>query len=235
MDLFVDFGQPMDYSYSSASNDSVQPSDMGRRMYSNELEMYSNGYALLYSSSADSSMSAGYQSSEQFDDFGTSLSLDMQSWHDGACSLDYTEPTQSYGIPVPRPNNGYGAQFHTVPHVDEVTTPSTYLKPGRHRPHTELEKPAKPFTCDNCGKAFTRVADVKRHQTSVHFPVLEDCPVDQCPRKGKNGFPRKDHLTEHLRTYHHMDIPKRVMAKRKTMKGARSPPHPIVDEESFVV
>jgi hypothetical protein len=80
------------------------------------------------------------------------------------------------------------------------------------------------------------VADVKRHQTSVHFPVLEDCPMEHCPRKGKNGFPRKDHLTEHLRSYHHMDIPKRAVAKRKAtiLKDYQSPTTPIMDEDSFV-
>jgi hypothetical protein len=36
-----------------------------------------------------------------------------------------------------------------------------------------------------------------------------------CPRKAKNGFPRRDHLIEHLRSYHHMDIPKRSVTKRK--------------------
>jgi hypothetical protein len=128
----------MDYSYSSASNDSVQNS-MGRGMYTNELEVYSNEYALLYSSSADSSMSVGYHSSPRLDEFGTSFSLDMQNWQDGG-PIDYTETTQSFGIPVPRPNPGYASQLRTVPHVDEVITPSTYLKPGRHRYHTEIEK-----------------------------------------------------------------------------------------------
>jgi hypothetical protein len=38
-----------------------------------------------------------------------------------------------------------------------------------------------------------------------------------CPRKAKNGFPRRDHLIEHLRSYHHMDIPKRSVHKRKAV------------------
>ncbi|KKA25521.1 hypothetical protein T310_0475 [Rasamsonia emersonii CBS 393.64] len=141
-DAFLDFSQPMSYSYSSTSNDSAQRSFCG--MYPDEFEMYSNEYARLYSSSVDSSMSLGYQSSEQIDDLGTSLPLE-QSWHDGA-PIDYTEPTQSYGIPVPKPNTGYGMQIRSVPHGDEVVAPSTYPKPGRHHPHTELEKLTPSFS-----------------------------------------------------------------------------------------
>lgn len=77
-----------------------------------------------------------------------------------------------------------------------------------------LSRPAKPFGCDSCGKTFTRFADLKRHQSSVHFPVFRNCPVDHCSRKGSNGFPRQDHLVEHLRSYHHMDVPKRRAFKR---------------------
>ncbi|KAJ5469643.1 hypothetical protein N7539_009261 [Penicillium diatomitis] len=75
-------------------------------------------------------------------------------------------------------------------------------------------KPTKPFGCDHCGKSFTRFADLKRHSTSVHYPVFRDCPVEHCSRKGSNGFPRQDHLKEHLRSYHHLDVPKRRAVKR---------------------
>lgn len=81
-------------------------------------------------------------------------------------------------------------------------------------------RPAKPFGCDSCGKSFTRFADLKRHQTSVHFPVFRNCPVEHCSRKGNNGFPRQDHLVEHLRSYHHLDVPKRRALKRSAKDAA---------------
>ena len=62
-----------------------------------------------------------------------------------------------------------------------------------------------------CPKRFARKADLERHQTCVHKkngPKL-DCPKRKCARKGTQGFSRKDHLTEHLRHYHHEEIPKR--------------------------
>jgi hypothetical protein len=46
------------------------------------------------------------------------------------------------------------------------------------------------------------------------YPVFQDCPVADCSRKGHNGFPRKDHLLEHLRAYHHVPVPKRGASKR---------------------
>ncbi|PLB45769.1 hypothetical protein P170DRAFT_500420 [Aspergillus steynii IBT 23096] len=77
---------------------------------------------------------------------------------------------------------------------------------------------SKPFPCADCGRAFTRPADLKRHQSSVHNPVFQDCPVEECLRKDSNGFPRRDHLIEHLRSYHHWDVPKR-RAVRRGMKA----------------
>ncbi|KAL4808857.1 hypothetical protein BDV18DRAFT_133328 [Aspergillus unguis] len=81
-------------------------------------------------------------------------------------------------------------------------------------PQESSVKPAKPYPCEDCGKAFTRPADLKRHQSTVHYPVFQNCPVPDCSRKDTNGFPRRDHLVEHLRSYHHMDVPKRRAAKR---------------------
>ncbi|ORY08335.1 hypothetical protein BCR34DRAFT_589996 [Clohesyomyces aquaticus] len=76
------------------------------------------------------------------------------------------------------------------------------------------------WTCDvpNCTSTanFTRLADLQRHQSTVHgmgspeFP----CTVPRCTRVGDKGFTRRDHLVEHLRNFHHLDIPKRKAGER---------------------
>jgi hypothetical protein len=42
---------------------------------------------------------------------------------------------------------------------------------------------------------------------------IYECDAPRCSRKGSHGFTRKDHLTEHLRNYHHRSIPKRKKGK----------------------
>ena len=60
-----------------------------------------------------------------------------------------------------------------------------------------------------CEFQTKRQYDLERHQKS-HFPPDKefDCPGRGCGRQGKNGFSRKDHLREHLRKVHAIDIKK---------------------------
>jgi len=76
----------------------------------------------------------------------------------------------------------------------------------------------KAFLCEECQHGFTRPADLKRHQSTVHAPVFRDCPHD-CTRKGRNGFSRKDHLIEHIRQFHRVPIKKRKCSKRSHENG----------------
>jgi len=80
--------------------------------------------------------------------------------------------------------------------------------------------PHRTWTCDiaSCTSSanFTRIADLQRHQSTVHgvgtpgYP----CNVPRCKRVGAKGFTRRDHLFEHLRSFHHIDIPKRRPGER---------------------
>ncbi|EED14584.1 C2H2 finger domain protein, putative [Talaromyces stipitatus ATCC 10500] len=95
--------------------------------------------------------------------------------------------------------------------------------PSSPNPPVQLvqkKKSPASFECQKCGRFFTRGADVKRHETSVHSPRPMDCPVKNCVRKGSIGFPRRDHLMEHLRTFHNQNIPKRCGTKKRRTNAA---------------
>ncbi|PKX98116.1 C2H2-type zinc finger protein [Aspergillus novofumigatus IBT 16806] len=118
----------------------------------------------------------------------------------------------SYSVPIPSYSSSYETQFAFPPSFEGSLLAQYPLSTSASS--SDSSKLSKPYACEDCGKAFTRSADLKRHQTSVHYPVYQDCPVEHCPRKDRNGFPRRDHLMEHLRSSHHMDLPKRRMTKR---------------------
>ncbi|KAF2865465.1 hypothetical protein BDV95DRAFT_586467 [Massariosphaeria phaeospora] len=62
------------------------------------------------------------------------------------------------------------------------------------------------FKCrhTNCGKTFARLDTYDRHQKS-HDEDAPRHPCKYCKKyRGLNGFKRKDHLTQHLRGYHHI-------------------------------
>jgi hypothetical protein len=62
------------------------------------------------------------------------------------------------------------------------------------------------FICkqDDCEKGFSRWDTYTRHQRT-HQKDARRFPCKYCKKyKGKNGFKRKDHLTQHVRNYHHI-------------------------------
>ncbi|KAI1164562.1 hypothetical protein F5B18DRAFT_615217 [Nemania serpens] len=67
----------------------------------------------------------------------------------------------------------------------------------------------EPFKC-LCEKQFTRLHTLKRHiqGTQKHLPVY---PCSECAAyQGQHGFKRKDHLVQHLRSFHkygHDELP----------------------------
>lgn len=67
---------------------------------------------------------------------------------------------------------------------------------------------------------FHRSTDLERHLQTVHSTQkLFPCVMKRCNRKGDNGFSRKDHLSQHLRDVHNLDIPK-VWRRPRSVKAS---------------
>ncbi|KAH8723376.1 hypothetical protein GQ44DRAFT_620444 [Phaeosphaeriaceae sp. PMI808] len=126
----------------------------------------------------------------------------------------YAQPSQVAPISYQQPTAG--AEYNSSQwHGDTLDIPVTTSQgPTRSNSRTRT------WTCDiaSCTSSanFTRLADLQRHQSTVHgvgapeFP----CTVPHCNRIADKGFTRRDHLVEHLRNFHHMDIPKRRPGER---------------------
>jgi len=130
---------------------------------------------------------------------------------------------RSYELPTPTSNatdiidksSGY-----EIPQDDMDPPDSTSLS----NPRSQQSK--KGWKCperDCTVKPFARKADMQRHQDQVHRRAkleLHDCWVAHCTRRGpgpRGAFGRKDHLLEHLRNYHNLQIPKRPLGGRRTI------------------
>lgn len=62
----------------------------------------------------------------------------------------------------------------------------------------------------SCEKTYSRLDTLQRHQRA-HQDDARRFPCTWCKKhQGKNGFKRKDHLTQHLRNYHHIGEDERV-------------------------
>jgi DNA-directed RNA polymerase subunit RPC12/RpoP len=77
--------------------------------------------------------------------------------------------------------------------------------------HADLNRHAEihgheSYHCNDCDASFSRLDVLKRHKLQhVPSPVKYSC--SHCKKwKAPNGFERKDHLTQHLRNYHHIHI-----------------------------
>ncbi|KAF9728797.1 hypothetical protein PMIN06_006001 [Paraphaeosphaeria minitans] len=129
---------------------------------------------------------AGYQPPQQTPQAATS-------------AYGYPQGTTAYGRPSA--SHEYHTPVGTAQQVPRPRSPRTW----------KCELP-------NCTSAanFTRLADLQRHQSTVHGVGTPDfpCTVKDCTRVGDKGFTRRDHLVEHLRNFHHIDIPKRRPGER---------------------
>ncbi|KAI9925614.1 hypothetical protein MW887_005996 [Aspergillus wentii] len=148
---------------------------------------------------------------DQFPYFPPSSPYAMQDFSPPSpYTLSEFSPPSNTSFPFPVASS-YSSFYEPLlpwtPSCDEVQMPRFAPVAGDSPP--EQSRPVKPFACEECGRAFTRSADLRRHQSSVHYPVYQDCPMPDCPRKNGRGFPRRDHLNEHLRSSHHVHVPKR--------------------------
>ena len=58
---------------------------------------------------------------------------------------------------------------------------------------------------EGCEKKFSRLDTYQRHQRT-HQEDAKRFPCKYCKKyRGKNAFGRKDHLTQHVRGYHHIN------------------------------
>jgi hypothetical protein len=62
------------------------------------------------------------------------------------------------------------------------------------------------YRCTECDASFSRLDVLGRHRQE-HQPIAKIHSCDYCKKwRAPNGFRRKDHLTQHLRNYHHFQI-----------------------------
>ncbi|EOA88016.1 uncharacterized protein SETTUDRAFT_184325 [Exserohilum turcica Et28A] len=113
----------------------------------------------------------------------------------------------------------------SIPHTAYQEPVTGYESTGWQLQDTDVNVSASPgqkrtWTCDipTCTSSaqFTRLADLQRHQSTVHGVGTPEypCHVARCNRVGEKGFTRRDHLVEHLRNFHHIDIPRRKPGER---------------------
>ncbi|OJD34618.1 c2h2 finger domain [Diplodia corticola] len=110
------------------------------------------------------------------------------------------------------PNYGHEAEYEEEASSEGSRSPDAQVPAS---PNTAND-PERKWKCkqSECAerKGFKRHTDLVRHMSTVHHREDQgkfDCVQRTCPRKGENGFTRKDHLTEHLRNFHLRSIPKR--------------------------
>ncbi|KAL8640827.1 MAG: hypothetical protein Q9226_008702, partial [Calogaya cf. arnoldii] len=110
------------------------------------------------------------------------------------------------------------------PYSSSINMPPAYGQyVGGKTPTNEQSRSTipKPYVCvyPGCTRSFARAYDLDRHM-KVHFPGSVgklDCPQgikegSFCKRVGELGFTRRDHLVEHMRKVHLVDVPRSARA-----------------------
>jgi uncharacterized Zn-finger protein len=126
--------------------------------------------------------------------------------------------------------------FDEALNSDSYPSPVYIASPSLPEPFATEKPPLPPavgkrqYTCDqpDCtARPFTRVADLNRHKSTIHAEKKFGCELQKCPKV----FSRRDHLMEHMRSYHRVDIKKRPPGERSipSVSGASTEANPPIE------
>ncbi|TVY60844.1 Zinc finger protein [Lachnellula suecica] len=99
--------------------------------------------------------------------------------------------------------NGHGrtitlTPFDCVECSESLSSKADLLRHSKETQH-------QPYSCE-CGALFSRLDVLNRHLDSLGTEEPK-YPCTYCRRhRGMNGFRRRDHLNQHIRNYHHLEI-----------------------------
>ncbi|MCJ1362815.1 hypothetical protein MMC16_001921 [Acarospora aff. strigata] len=112
-------------------------------------------------------------------------------------------PSQTYLTPQETPRYAPQVPYQQAQQQPQESPQAQRGSEPQHKQYICLEP-----GCETKAR-FKRAADLDRHQNTVHLALKHyPCPRPRCNRKGDAAFTRKDHLIEHLRNKHGVDIPK---------------------------
>ncbi|KAI4217831.1 MAG: hypothetical protein LQ349_008996, partial [Xanthoria aureola] len=140
-------------------------------------------------------------------------------------------PTRSQS--PPRLGNYSSAAGHEHGVDSSDSNPSSSQSAGKEiSDHEQLSSTTYMCVYPGCDRGFARDYDLDRH-IKIHFPSLTtklDCPQGAkvgsfCKRVGERGFTRKDHLHEHLRTVHFVNVPESSRGRRDQPPQGEIEPH----------
>ncbi|KAI4094792.1 MAG: hypothetical protein LQ344_002038 [Seirophora lacunosa] len=205
------YPNPAEPQYASTTTSSY-PSSSSYPSYSSA---YVTSAAMIPNTSQDSHTSSSsansrYSSNTYASSYGTSPSSPQSP-----LAFGHQQQQQQSSYPAP------SSRSHYVPLASSQPIPPPTIKPSSS---SDKNKKPTPFIClhAGCPRQFARSFDLDRH-LKTHFPAAAprlDCPKGLagawCGRVGDRGFTRQDHLNEHLRKVHLVDLPKSARGSRES-------------------
>ncbi|KAE9375842.1 hypothetical protein N431DRAFT_403854 [Stipitochalara longipes BDJ] len=110
---------------------------------------------------------------------------------------------------------GHGRTLTTTPN-DCVECEETFLTKANLLRHAK-ETQHQPYRCE-CGALFSRLDVLNRHLESFNNEDPKH-PCKYCKlHRGPNGFRRLDHLKQHIRNYHHLEMDDEIAGASSRLK-----------------